>query len=56
MEKSFEDLLFRGTKWYLAKDVDKKLDAIKEWYLENGPFHCDIHDLIELGKILEIDN
>lgn len=32
----FSDLRFRGTWWYLAEEVDQKLEAINDW-LETDP-------------------
>ncbi len=33
--------------------LEDKLTAVTEWFVENGAFHCDVHDLIGLRKILE---
>ncbi len=35
-EKPFTDLGFRGTTWYLASEVDEKLEAIRTW-LKDAP-------------------
>lgn len=39
-KKPFTDLGFRGTTWYLASEVDQKLEAIKT-HLESYPDEKD---------------
>ena len=51
-KKPFTDLEFRGTRWYLAEEVDRKLEAVKEWH-ENVKMDPD--DRYRLEKILEAE-
>ncbi|GAF92739.1 unnamed protein product, partial [marine sediment metagenome] len=58
LEKLQEEMLTAWTKdenrlTKVIVERGRRLEAITEWFVENGAFHCDVHDLIGLRKILE---